>query len=133
MLRITSETDYALRMILLLSKENKKLDAKTISEEMNVPLRFALKILRNLSAAGLVRSIKGAGGGYILVREPSEISLKNVIEATEGEISLNRCLQDFTQCDRVENKESCCIHRHFVRINEIIAEELDKIKFDSMV
>lgn len=133
MFRITLETDYALRMILLLSESGCKLDAKTISEKMNVPLRFALKILRNLSSAGLVQSVKGAGGGYFLTLEPSDISLKDVIEATEGNINVSRCLHKEAVCDRLTDKDKCPIHRNFDKINSIISAELDKIKFDSMI
>ena len=61
---ITLEADYAVRILLYLYEQGKRCDAKTISEDTEVTLRFALKILRKLAAAGLVRSFKGFKGGY---------------------------------------------------------------------
>ena len=61
---ITLEADYAVRILLYLYEQGKRCDAKTISEDTEVTLRFALKILRKLAAVGLVRSFKGFKGGY---------------------------------------------------------------------
>ena len=80
---ITLESDYAVRITAELCRTQDKLDAKTISERTNVTLRFSLKILRKLVAAGIVKSFKGTQGGYKIAREPSEITLKSVIEAIE--------------------------------------------------
>lgn len=63
---ITLETDYAVRIISVLCRQGDKMDAKTISEKACVTLRFALKILRKLVGAGLVRSFKGTQGGYVI-------------------------------------------------------------------
>ena len=56
---ITLEADYAVRIVQVLAQSNKRLDAKTISEMTGVTLRFSLKILRKLVAAGIIRSFKG--------------------------------------------------------------------------
>ena len=56
---ITLESDYAVRIVACLAKENRRLDAKTISEMTCVTLRFALKILRKLVSAEIVKSFKG--------------------------------------------------------------------------
>ncbi|MFR5070020.1 MAG: hypothetical protein ACLTE2_09810 [Eubacteriales bacterium] len=55
-MHLTLEADYAVRIVDKLAIENKKIDAHTISEQTNVPLRFALKILRKLVASGAVKS-----------------------------------------------------------------------------
>ncbi len=78
---ITLESDYAVRITAELCKEPVKLDAKTIAEKTGVTLRFALKILRKLVAAGIVRSFKGTQGGYMIAMEPKDIDLRIVIEA----------------------------------------------------
>ena len=69
-MHMTLETDYAVRIMETLTREGKRVDARTISEKTRVPQRFALKILRSLVADGLVRSYKGASGGYELARCP---------------------------------------------------------------
>ena len=60
---MTLEADYAVRIVEYLTKNPQRRDAKTISEETRIPLRFSLKILRELVAEGLVCSYKGAKGG----------------------------------------------------------------------
>ena len=66
---LTLESDYAVRIIGCLSAENKRIDAKNISERTGVSLRFALKILRKLVSAGLVKSYKGMQIGRASCRE----------------------------------------------------------------
>ena len=85
MLHMTLEADYAVRIVELLAA-SQKTDAHTISEMTQVPLRFALKILRKLVGSGLVQSYKGAKGGYQVTRDPSSITLREVIESVEGPI-----------------------------------------------
>ena len=62
-MHITLESDYAVRIVSCLSHQNKRLDAKTMSEKTCVTIRFALKILRKLVAGGIIKSFKGTQGG----------------------------------------------------------------------
>ena len=78
-MHITRETDYAIRIVYCLANTQGRKDAGTISEEMGVTLRFSLKILHKLVKCGIVKSYKGAKGGYELSRPASEINLKQVI------------------------------------------------------
>ena len=63
-----------------------KTSAKQISDESGVPIRFALKILRRLTQAGLTASYKGVSGGYELARPAGQISLGEIIEEIDGPI-----------------------------------------------
>ena len=63
-MHITLEADYAIRIVQVLAQNQRRLDAKTISEMTGVTLRFSLKILRKLVAAGIIKSFKGTQGGY---------------------------------------------------------------------
>ena len=81
---ITLEADYAVRIVSVLCREKDKMDAKTISNDACVTLRFALKILRKLVAADIVKSYKGTQGGYIINKDPAQLTLKDVLEAIEG-------------------------------------------------
>ena len=95
-MRITQETDYGFRVILYLSKlgYGEKIEAKSISKDQGIPLRFLLKLLRKLTRHGIIKSYRGVNGGYSLNRMPDEITLKDVIEAIDGPIFINRCLDD---------------------------------------
>ena len=97
-MHITRETDYAIRIVYCLANTQGRKDAGTISEEMGVTLRFSLKILHKLVKSGLVKSYKGAKGGYELSRPASEINLKQVIEATEGTYKIVKCIDPNYVC-----------------------------------
>ncbi|MDP4152531.1 MAG: Rrf2 family transcriptional regulator [Bacillota bacterium] len=132
-MRITQEADYAIRIIYVLSRCGGKCDAKTISEEVKVPIRFTLKILRKLLQNGIVNSIKGAGGGYILKKSPSEISVKDVIESVNGPICISKCLYSDHPCTRLEGeKNTCPFHKLFEQVNSEITEEFADFTFDKV-
>ena len=97
-MRITLESDYALRIITSLAEDNKVVDAKTLSDNTSVTLRFTLKILHKLVIAGLVTSYKGVKGGYKLAKAPEDITLKSVIELIDGPIFIARCLEGDEEC-----------------------------------
>ena len=131
---ITLESDYAVRIILYLSQIQKRVEARSISEQTEVTLRFALKILRKLVAAGLVKSFKGTQGGYELNRPPEEISLADVIETVEGPYYLSRCLDPQLGCNRTNRPSPRCkVQREFARISRDVRKRLQNITFDRLV
>lgn len=83
-MRMTLESNYAIRIVELLADTGDKIDAKTIAEQADIPLRFCLKILRKLAQDDIIRSFKGSKGGYMLNGKPEDITLRRVIEAVEG-------------------------------------------------
>lgn len=128
---ITRESDYAIRIVAEMARKPRIVkDAALISENTGVTLRFALKILQKLLAAGIVKSYRGAHGGYLLTREPEEITLRQVMEAIDGEFTLSRC-HDSSREGTCTSPDACiCRFRHeFARISDIVRSELDKITF----
>ena len=123
---MTLEADYAVRIVEYLTKNAGRQDAKTISEEMQIPLRFCLKILRGLVQAGLACSFKGAKGGYSLAKAPAEISLLQVIESVEGPYMLSRCQKEEYSCGR----EHCRLHSIYEKVSKDVRRELDSYSFE---
>ena len=126
---ITLETDYAVRIVAELCKNNEKLDAKTISTNTSVPLRFAVKILRKLVSLDLVRSYQGVNGGYRINKAPKDISLKTVVEAIEGTYCFSRCLAPDGICNRGASGK-CCNQRAFADITEQVNKLLESYDFE---
>ncbi len=126
-MKITMETDYALRIMRSLAKRGRS-DAKSVSEDVHAPLRFTVKILGKLSAARLVNSFKGVGGGYELSRPADEISLREIYEITEGSLSISRCSEEGFVCPHGDDIScDCFFNRIFDDINEIIAKRLGSV------
>lgn len=133
-MRITQEADYALRIVLMLSRvgKNNHMDAKKISEKENVPLRFALKILRKLKKAEIVQSIRGVNGGYLINKDIENITMKDVIEAIDGSVFINRCLEDPNLCN-LNRTDHCTIHKAIKKVQRKIDEELEGITFKQLI
>ena len=129
-MHITLESDYAVRIVSCLAQSGGRMDAKKISGETGVTLRFSLKILRKLVTGGLVRSYKGTKGGYELARPANEISLCDVIEVVEGPFALSRCVgeQNYS-CNRDGGGPSCRFRQVYAEISEEVRRRLDEVRF----
>lgn len=99
-LQISRKIDYGLRaMIHLAGLPAGRIASLQDLSVLHLPREFLAKILKVLTARGLVRSSRGAHGGYQLARPPREISFLEVIEAVEGPVQLNVCLDHMDRCD----------------------------------
>ena len=97
-MRLTHLADYAVVMMTAAARrespsgvESVRLSAAELSAETGVPLPTAQKLMGKLAVAGLLIGARGAGGGYVLARPVTEISLADIVEAVEGPIALTMC------------------------------------------
>ena len=131
-MNITLESDYAVRIVGCLCEAGKRLDANSISDRTAVSLRFALKILRKLVAAGIVVSFKGTQGGYELARKPQDITLKDVIGAIDGRYAISKCLTDSYECSRGMSGK-CSYQKVFIEISQMVNAKLEEYSFDKFM
>ncbi len=129
-MHITLESDYAVRIVYHLAQADGRLDAKSISDSTEVPLRFSLKILRKLVQSGIVCSFKGSRGGYELAKLASEISLSDVIAAVEGIYTFSRCLSPEFKCQC--NHCDCRFQKIYDDITETVRGKLEAVKFSDL-
>ena len=99
-MQITRQADYAIRAVLYISKLGASQRAATsqIAQEQHIPPSFLAKIISQLSIAGLLQTSRGARGGVTLARTPEDITLLDVVEAIDGPIALNECVNDQEAC-----------------------------------
>ena len=133
-MRITQEGDYALRVVLYLYScgQGQRVEAKVISLHENIPPRFLLKLLRKLTVAGITSSYMGYGGGYAAERPPEEITVRQVIEAVEGPIYVNRCFEAEELCNAGRAK-TCAMHRALSTVQQKFLSELEAIDFSKIL
>ena len=107
-MQITRQADYAVRAMAYLTQLGTERRAATsqIAEEKKIPPSFLAKIVSQLSVAGLLNTSRGARGGVSLAKDPTEISLLDVVEAIDGPILLNECVGDISNCTF---GESCAV------------------------
>ena len=87
--KLTVKCDYAARAVLGLAQhhaEGKAIRVETLAKEQSIPQNYLVQILIELKRAGLVRSQRGKEGGYLLAREPGEVSLGDVLQSIHGEV-----------------------------------------------
>jgi Rrf2 family protein len=131
MIGIGRHTDYGSRIVLHLAslEPGALVPTATIAERRLLPKPFVRRIVRRLAAAGLVETVRGAGGGIRLARPAAEISLLDVVRALEGEVVLNRCVDVPEACPLAE---SCPVQRQWTQLTRNLEAELANIRFSEL-
>lgn len=108
-MQITRASDYAVRVMIHLAglPPSSTIQQAELSKVTDVSGHFLSKVLQQLVRARLIRSQRGSGGGYVLAVSASQVSLLDVVEAMEGPVRLNQCLDEGPSCER---KSWCPAH-----------------------
>jgi len=106
MIRLSTKGRYGTRLMVSLAQHyhngKESIILKKISDDEDISIRYLEQIIIPLKIARLVKSIRGAGGGYILARHPSEIKLREILSALEGSCCLVECVDDEDYCDKID-------------------------------
>lgn len=131
-MKLTRGGEYGIRGVLYLAQQdNGKISMlSAIAKAQDVPPRFLAKIFQALAKAGIVRSHRGAKGGFSLARPAAEITIKDVIEAIEGPIYLNVCLVAPGECSR---DKICPMHRVWEEAQDKMMGVLGQANFADLV
>jgi Rrf2 family protein len=123
-MKLTMQGEYAIRAMVGLAREhgNGLLSAKKLAELQDIPPVFLTKILLILTKAGLLVSVRGSHGGIRLAKDPSQISLFEVIEAVEGPLRLNSCIGNNGVCG---HNPTCKVHDIWNRVQDSMVKELN--------
>src|SRR5580658_1649919 len=127
---ISKRTQYGLKAMLALGKRyrQKPVLIATLSKEELIPLKFLEVILLDLKRHGLLDSKKGKGGGYLLSRPPSTITLGSVIRMIEGPLAPLPCASEtaFRACPECKEIETCGIRIVMRQVRDAMVSVLDK-------
>lgn len=131
-MQITRQADYAVRAVLYLAELGPGARASTaqIAEEQRIPATFLAKIISQLSAAGILRAVRGARGGVTLARPPHEVSLLEIVEAIDGPVMLNSCTSDPDQCPLGED---CSVREVWCDAQADLVRRLAETKFGQLM
>ena len=137
MIRVSKLADYGILLMTWLAWRHAQVEgevqrrsASELAKDTGLPAPTVSKLLRLLSRADLLDAQRGASGGYALLREPSSISVADVIQAIEGPIALMDCLDDTTPECGVESL--CPTRTNWDRINQAILTALSAISLEEM-
>lgn len=100
LMQIPRRVDYGLRAAIYLAAQDpeKSCSVAEIARQQGIPQKFLEKIIQRLIHGGLVKSKRGHDGGYALNRAPSAISFRDIIEALEGPVAVNVCMDQQKSC-----------------------------------
>ena len=115
---------------LALNYEKGPVFLKDIAKGENISEKYLSLIIIPLRGVGLVNSIRGAHGGYSLAKDPSQITMKEIVDVLEGDCSLVNCVNDPSACPRVP---ICASHDIWAIIGGKISETLNSITLDMLV
>ncbi len=109
MLKVSSKSSYAIRALIDLARNSRGLPARVgdIAQRQNIPLPFLEQIFSKLKKGGLVKSVRGPQGGYLLTKIPQEISLGNIVEVLEGPIEPVLCSQPQNRSEHCHDVDGC--------------------------
>lgn len=123
---LSKKTKYGLKALTYLAKQNTNnpVPIGEIAESKNISQKFLESILLTLRRTGVLGSKKGKGGGYYLIKEPSNILMTDVIRALEGPIAMVPCvsLNFYEKCDDCPDEESCSVHKLMLKVRDSALE-----------
>lgn len=129
---VRRNTDYALRLLVNLARNHSDgpVSTRAAAKEEGVPYQLACKLMQRLHKSQLVRSCMGPKGGFMLGREPSQISLREVVETIQGPISINRCLLVADACQR---QRDCGARVKLAELQRHVRDYLDHVTLDELL
>ena len=131
-MRISTKGRYGARAMVDIGEHYGKgpVSLRELSKRQSVSMKYMEQIIALLKASGLIRSARGARGGYVLAKEPREISLHDIVQAVEGSRSLVDCLDDETLCDRAKE---CVTYEIWHDVQRAVYKILDSTTLADMV
>lgn len=136
-LMISKKTKYAINALVYLTKHKQRapIIISEIAEKEHIPQKFLEAILLDLKKAAILSSKKGKGGGYYLLKEPSEINLADVMRLFDGPIALLPCVtyKYYERCEECKDEATCGIRDVFYNVRNRTVEMLKDADLASIV
>lgn len=134
MIRVSTKGRYGTRLMVNLARHynngHKAVILRSVATEEEISIRYLEQIIIPLKIYKLVKSIRGAGGGYTLAREPSEITVCQILEALEGSCGLVDCVEDQDFCDRVP---SCAAYEIWSEASRRLKDYFQSVTLQSVL
>ena len=130
--RLSSLTDYAIVIMSAAARHcgGMRVSAADLAEETGIPVPTAQKLVSLLTRAGLLKSVRGQGGGIKLARPSAAISLADIVEAVEGPIALTSCMR--TDNHNCALEDNCGVRPHWDAVNKAVRGALGSVTLASI-
>lgn len=131
-LKLSTKGKYGLKAMfeLALSSNGEPVSLKYIAKKQGISDQYLEQIFSILKKAELVKSVRGAQGGYYISKEASEITVADILKVLEGDMAFTECLLDKDLC---ENFDSCATKYVWAKVKESIEEVTNSISLQDMI
>lgn len=133
-MKLSTKGKYGVRAVFEIARNAGKgpISIKEISERQGISLSYLEQILHKLNKSGLIESVRGPAGGYLLARKPADLTIGDIVRALEGPIALSHCLEPGESGDCYQ-AEDCVARLVWTKIGAKIEEALDSITFNDLL
>ncbi len=131
-MRLSTRARYGTRLMLELALNFNQgtIFLKDIAKKEEISEKYLSHLVIPLKASGLISSSRGAHGGYMLAKSPSQISIKEIVQTLEGGISFVECIKNPSICSRV----SKCVTRNlWEKLDEQVSDILNSVTLEDLV
>ena len=126
---LTQKARYAFHALFVLAQHEgeEPMMIADIADEAGVPRKFLEQILLDLKRRGIVRSLRGRAGGYLLGREPKDISFADIIRTIDGPLALSPCVSAtaYHRCEDCDDEKTCAIRKVLLAARDATADVLE--------
>lgn len=132
---LSMKCKYALKALVVLASENRKLSSGIIAEKARVPAKFLEAILTDLRKADTLVSERGAYGGHMLKGSPEKIMLGHVIRAMDGMLAPIPCASTYyyKKCEDCTDEKICVIRHAMLEVRSKISDVLDGLSLEDLI
>lgn len=130
-MKVSTRGRYGLRAMIELAKNENSgaIPLRIISEKQKISEQYLEQLFVNLRNSGLVKSVRGANGGYLLKRPADEITVEEILIALEGPLNIVDCIADESLCDFTKE---CATHELWIELRERIEDLLKNITLEDL-
>jgi Rrf2 family protein len=131
-MKLSTMGRYGLRILMDIAEHQKErpVTLQEIARRQDLSQKYLWHVITPMKNAGLIRVTRGAGGGYNLAREPSSITLLDILSAVEGKIQIVPCVNSAASCKRSKH---CRAKTAWETLNEVICTSLKGMTLDSLI
>ena len=133
-MKLSTKGKYGVRAVFEIARHYGKgpISIKEIVERQGISISYLEQILYRLGKAGLIDSVRGPAGGYLLARKPSDLTIGDIIRTLEGPIALSHCLEP-GEAGECYQAEDCVARMVWTKVGAKIEEALDSITFNDLL
>lgn len=131
-MRLSTRGRYGIKAMLELALVYgvETISVRSIAQKQNISELYLEQIFSVLRKAQLIKSTRGAKGGYSLTRMPKDITIKNIMDALEGPVSISNCIEEGADCD---NLDTCATRVLWVRIRDAMDEIFSSVSLQDII